>query len=228
MGPWPQPQIPTTGNSRHELAQHGHTPYSTLTQWVNLGLTQLTNSTAKGRVYSHFAQCSEVVCSRKLSLQAQETEEGKHWLFQQLLSVQCDKETPALALLFTELFQNTIFILKQQCRIKHWCWRGCLLLLYLCWTSFHLFQRGPWTATFKSHKAGTPLYGQQHHIQCVSQVGLHLTMPPVASRSRQKIHLTVISKNLHWVTESGHKSLFCVRRKNWVAVSKLLEVLLSK
>lgn len=51
----------------------------------------------------------------------------------------------------------------------------------------------------KSYKAGTPLHGQQHQLtfSVSSQVGLHLTMPPTASQSRQKIHFTVISKNLH-------------------------------
>lgn len=139
-------------------------------------------------------------------------------------------ETPALALLFIELFQNTRFIPVQQCNIKHWCCRGCRLLLYLCWPFFHLFQRGPLNCHIQKPQgwfltawAATPA-----DIQCSQRWGYIsqslLQLPGLGKRSTS---LSSARTCTEWLL-SGHKSLFCVRRKNWVDVSKLLEVLLSK
>lgn len=144
-----------------------HVPIAAVqSQWVNLGLTQLTNSTAKSRitppllsVLRQFVQENWPESSGDRSWGQEESTDSSSSFCPCRVT-----ETPALALLFIELFQNTRFIPVQQCSIKHCCCRGCLLLLYVCWPPLHLFQRGTWTATSKSHKVDPSLHGQQHQL----------------------------------------------------------------
>lgn len=115
------------------------------------------------------------------------------------------QRNPASALLLKKLFQNTGFMPVQRRSTKHRRCRGCLLPLEEPGTLTSLPslpERGPnWSATDKRHRLDPSLHSQQHGltISMSSRVGLRLTMPPAASRTRQEIYITLISKNLRWV-----------------------------
>lgn len=210
MGPWPLPQIPTTVNSTwtgttrtHSLLAHApsspssHSSYE-VTQWVNLGLTQLTNSTTKGRVYPHFDQCSKSVCSRKVALQAQETAVGGR---RKALTLPAASDCVVwqrnpIPAVYRAFFRTQDL---SQCSNAATGVAEDVYYYFICAdlpssSSTELPQ--PKATRLVPHCMGRNT--SWHSVS--SQVGLHLTTSPAALRSRQEIHLALISKNLHWVT----------------------------
>lgn len=242
VGPWPSPQIPTTGNSRHELAQQEDTPYllmhhpllvptaavkphseltwaSSLTVQPKAGFTPTLIS-----VPSQFVQGKWPCKLRKLQLEAG----GMHWLCQQLLSVVWQRNpSPAVYRAFSEHKIYPSAAMQHQALVLQ---RMSTITLFVL-TFFQLFH---WTATSKSHKAGPSLHGQEHQLTLThtgvcphrwSYISQHL--PQLRGLGKRSTSLLSTRACTEWLL-LGHKSLFCVRTKNWVTVSKLLEVLLSK
>lgn len=170
-----------------------------------------------------FACASSGVCSQR----------QEH--FQQLMSAQGDKETTALALLLIELFQNTRFIAVRWCSTKHWHCKGCSRSLQepgMLTSLPPLPERGlNCNATSKSQRHDPLLHNQQHQliISVSSRVGSRPTKlnPQLLGLGKRCMLFSSAITWAEWVL-SYPKSLFCVRRKTWVALSKLLEVLSIK